>query len=229
MNSAFTTFRRAAREDLPAIVALLDDDVLGAKRERYELPLPLAYDDAFDAIDRDPNNELYVRELETMERFCTDRLGFVVTDDGAGDGGMVFLSRNPDEHHQIVLNPRPGVRAVDSPVDHLSLHVASLADLRRFLLALADSAVSVRTVSHGMTWSIYSRDPEENRPEIFVDTPWHVAQPCRPDIDLSLSDEELHALTLARIEGMPGFRAAAALRRDHVSAGSAGRRSAGLG
>jgi len=36
-------FRRARREDVPGIVRLLADDPLGAKRERYAVPLPPAY------------------------------------------------------------------------------------------------------------------------------------------------------------------------------------------
>ena len=37
-------FRKATRDDLPALVRLLADDVLGAKRERYETPLPETYE-----------------------------------------------------------------------------------------------------------------------------------------------------------------------------------------
>lgn len=54
------TFRRATLADLPAIVALLADDPLGAGREQFSDPLPPAYRDAFAAIDQDPNNELVV-------------------------------------------------------------------------------------------------------------------------------------------------------------------------
>ncbi len=39
---------------------LLADDPLGAKRERFEIPLPERYLRAFEAIDADPNNELVV-------------------------------------------------------------------------------------------------------------------------------------------------------------------------
>ncbi len=52
--------RRATRGDLPAIVALLADDALGARRERAELPLAAGYVAAFDAIERDPCCELVV-------------------------------------------------------------------------------------------------------------------------------------------------------------------------
>jgi GNAT superfamily N-acetyltransferase len=54
------TMRRARREDLAAIVALLADDPLGARREQYCLPLPEHYHQAFAAIDQDANQELTV-------------------------------------------------------------------------------------------------------------------------------------------------------------------------
>lgn len=53
-------FRLAALQDLDQIVAMLADDVLGSKRERYEQPLPASYLQAFQAIAEDPNNELIV-------------------------------------------------------------------------------------------------------------------------------------------------------------------------
>ena len=55
-------FRRAVAADLPAIVHLLADDALGATREQASDPLPPGYRAAFDAIERDPNQELVVVE-----------------------------------------------------------------------------------------------------------------------------------------------------------------------
>lgn len=52
--------REAEREDLPAIVRLLADDPLGARRERYEDPLPEAYYKAFKAIRAQGGNHLLV-------------------------------------------------------------------------------------------------------------------------------------------------------------------------
>lgn len=57
-------FRRAGKEDVPGIVALLADDMLGSQRERHETPLPDAYYEAFEAIAADPNHELLVAELD---------------------------------------------------------------------------------------------------------------------------------------------------------------------
>jgi len=56
-------FRTAVRADLPDIVRMLADDVLGAEREEYVSPLPGRYYTAFEDIERDPNNELVVVEL----------------------------------------------------------------------------------------------------------------------------------------------------------------------
>jgi len=59
-TSSSVTFRRAGRDDVERIVQMLTDDPLGAKRERYELPLPRSYLAAFEAIEADPNNEVVV-------------------------------------------------------------------------------------------------------------------------------------------------------------------------
>lgn len=51
-------FRPATRDDLPAVVALLTDDLLGARRESGRVDE--AYLRAFDAIEADDRNELMV-------------------------------------------------------------------------------------------------------------------------------------------------------------------------
>ena len=56
--------RGARREDVPAIVRLLADDVLGAKREQATEPLPQAYWDAYNAIATQGVNELMVAETD---------------------------------------------------------------------------------------------------------------------------------------------------------------------
>lgn len=56
------TIRRARRDDLASIIAMLADDPLGGQRERIEDPLPQAYFDAFERVQRDPNIQLVVAE-----------------------------------------------------------------------------------------------------------------------------------------------------------------------
>lgn len=64
IHGAAPIFRRALRNDVPAIVRMLASDALGARREAFVSPLPESYYEAFAAIDRDANNELVVAELE---------------------------------------------------------------------------------------------------------------------------------------------------------------------
>lgn len=54
------TIRRACRDDVGAIVAMLADDPLGSARERIEDPLPSSYFRAFERVDRDQNIRLVV-------------------------------------------------------------------------------------------------------------------------------------------------------------------------
>jgi len=56
------TLRRARRDDVAAIVAMLADDPLGSARERIEDPLPPSYFRAFETVEKDPNIQLVVAE-----------------------------------------------------------------------------------------------------------------------------------------------------------------------
>lgn len=53
-------FRIAEASDLQSIIKMLALDPLGTKRERYSDPLEPSYLEAFDHIERDPNNEIIV-------------------------------------------------------------------------------------------------------------------------------------------------------------------------
>jgi catechol-2,3-dioxygenase len=61
-------------------------------------------------------------------------------------------------------------------------------------------------VSHGNALSVYFRDPEGNRIELFVDTPWYVQQPLRIPMDMSGSDAEIWAWAEREARRQPGFQ-----------------------
>ncbi|MBY0488623.1 MAG: GNAT family N-acetyltransferase [Gemmatimonadaceae bacterium] len=63
MSTGALTFRRGTAADLPAVVAMLADDALGAARERSETPLPASYADAFAAMEQQGGNELLIGEI----------------------------------------------------------------------------------------------------------------------------------------------------------------------
>jgi ribosomal protein S18 acetylase RimI-like enzyme len=64
VGTSSVTIRRARRDDVAIIVAMLADDPLGSGRERLENPLPPSYYRAFETLDRDPNIQLVVAEEE---------------------------------------------------------------------------------------------------------------------------------------------------------------------
>jgi catechol-2,3-dioxygenase len=63
--------------------------------------------------------------------------------------------------------------------------------------------------SHGNAVSIYFRDPEGNRLEVFLDMPWYCEQPLREPIDLDQSDETVMAAAEALARSRPKFRSRA--------------------
>ena len=102
-----------------------------------------------------------------------------------------------------------------SVVNQISLRVNDLQALRYFKdNAARHGASDVQPVSHGNALSVYLRDPELNRIELFMDTPWYVSQPLREALDLSLSDEELWRRAEAHARSLPGFRPAAQWQRE---------------
>jgi len=140
---------------------------------------------------------IYVTDAEAMIRFYQEVVGLTVTDRGLSTSTQLpitFLSSNPAQHHQFVL-VQGRDKASASTVNQLSFKVGSLKDLREVAAKAAARGVKLRQTSHGNAWSVYFPDPEGNQIEIYLDTPWHVAQPHGDPIDFSLSDEEIHAQT----------------------------------
>ncbi len=151
---------------------------------------------------------IYVSDAEPMIRFYEEVLELTVTDRGLSSSTkqpIIFMSSTPDQHHQFVLVQG---RAKDAPstVNQLSFKVASLAELRAVADKVTARGIKLRQTSHGNAWSVYFPDPEGNQVEIYLDTPWHVAQPHGDPIDFALSDEAIYAQTEARVRADPTFK-----------------------
>ncbi len=164
---------------------------------------------------------IYVSDLAAMEAFYTDLFGFIVTDRGRldtprGPVELVFLSRDPAEHHQVVLASGRPKDVAFNVINQLSFRVGGLADLRALHAKVATDprVTEVAPVTHGNAVSVYFRDPEGNRIELFFDTPWYVTQPLREPIDLLLPDDALMAELEARARKLPGFRPHAEWRAE---------------
>lgn len=159
---------------------------------------------------------LFVTEMAGMVAFYRDGLGFVVTDQGRlGEAMLTFLSRDPREHHQLVLVEGRPPGLPDRIVNQVSFRVDTLGELLAFWRRIRAAAPrDLVSISHGNAWSIYFRDPEGNRVEIFTDTPWHVTQPVREPIDLDRTEAAILAETEAFCRARPGFRPMAEWRRE---------------
>jgi catechol-2,3-dioxygenase len=156
---------------------------------------------------------LFVHDMSTMEDFYTRVLDFTVTDRGqlaTSEPGkfadLVFTSRDPDEHHQIVLVSGRPAQIGFNIVNQLSLRADSLATLRRMHRRFADEKVAdLVAITHGNAISVYGRDPEGTRIEMYIDTPWYVAQPSRVPLDFSLDDTALMNWVEQHARSLPGF------------------------
>jgi catechol 2,3-dioxygenase len=151
----------------------------------------------------------YVRNLDRMARFYKEVLCFTETDRGdLGPVQLVFLSRDPAEHHQVVLATGRPADLAFSVINQISLRVPDLATLRlvRDRVAADTDVTELVCATHGNAVSIYFRDPEGNRLEVFMDMPWYCEQPLREPIDLDQSDAAVMAQAEALARSRPKFQ-----------------------
>lgn len=154
--------------------------------------------------------------LAEMEDFYTRVLGFTVTDRGEVMGGMklVFLSRDPEEHHQLVLVSGRPENLPENPyhpqfgsvINQISFKVASLEELRNlYNIFNKEDVQSVMPANHGIAWSIYCHDPDGNNLEFFVDPDWYMPQPFLIPLDFAKTNEEIVEETGVLAKEQPGF------------------------
>jgi catechol-2,3-dioxygenase len=154
----------------------------------------------------------FVNDMAKVEDFYTRVLEFTVTDRGTlpsprGLVNLVFLSRDPAVHHQIVLASGRPEQLPFNPINQISFEADSLATLKRFHQRFVEEGMEeINPVTHGNAISFYARDPEGNRLEVFIDTPWYVDQPMRVSVDFTLPDDALLAEVERHASSLPGFR-----------------------
>ncbi len=151
---------------------------------------------------------LHCVDLPRMVDFYTRVLGFTETDRGVARGyDIVFTSWDPADHHQVALVAgRPDLAGFNH-INQLSFRVPQLEDVQSVWRRVKDEAGvhDLRGTNHGNAFSMYFRDPEGNRLEVFCDTPWYISQPCIEPLDLSRPAAEVLAEAEAFCRAAPGF------------------------
>ncbi|WP_016832701.1 VOC family protein [Herbaspirillum lusitanum] len=163
---------------------------------------------------------IFVTDIQRMADFYVDVLDFTITDRGTLQGPegpieLVFTSRDPDVHHQIVLVSGRPERIDFNVVNQISMTADSIETLQAFHRRLQRADVSeISPVTHGNALSVYFRDPEGNRIELYVDTSWYVSQPARIVMPIELPADELLAWAERHARTLPGFRLRSEWRAD---------------
>ena len=165
---------------------------------------------------------LFVNDMRRMTDFYHGMLDFTITDQGTleletGTRALTFLSRDPDEHHQIVLvEGRPS--AIDfNVVNQISMKADSVSTLReRHRRFVSARLPGIAVVTHGNALSMYAPDPEGNRLELYIDLPWYVSQPMRVPVDFSLDDDALMESLEQHARSLLGFEPRARWRERMV-------------
>jgi catechol 2,3-dioxygenase len=119
-----------------------------------------------------------MRDLDAAKRFYRDILGMKITDEREGFG--VFF-RFDDYHHDIAVFKVDEDAAAPQKNQVGLAHIALVADsfdtVKTMYQRLKEHEVPiVRTVDHGITQSVYFKDPEGNELEIYCEVPevdWH--------------------------------------------------------
>ena len=150
-----------------------------------------------------------VRDIDRMIDFYTRVMGMVLNDRGPYymGGEIAFLSRNSQEHHQVVFASGRGEDGGKSILNQISFRLDSLEDLKTYDGILkAEGVKGYNPKTHGNAWSIYFEDPEGNRIELYAVSPWFVNQPWGKPLDLTEPVETIMEKTWALVKDDPTLR-----------------------
>lgn len=120
---------------------------------------------------------LKVRDLERSKQFYTDVLGMDVMKESP-EIGMVFLANNRRDHHEVALlqiGPQAEApRANEIGMLHVAFRLRNEDELRAAYKELKEKGIPISfTVNHGITKSVYFRDPDGHELEVYCDNPPH--------------------------------------------------------
>ena len=113
---------------------------------------------------------LRVSDLPRAEKFYQDILGASVSERVGTQYSFLTFGAS---HHEVALQ-QGGVHlrggdAARSPLYHTAFEVATKDDLLNVLEKLKDSDSRFSLIDHGISWALYTHDPDGNGVEVYVD------------------------------------------------------------
>jgi len=115
---------------------------------------------------------LWVADVERSERFYRDVLGFEVAHRFPQAAFMRIPGSGDD--HNLGLFEQPGLREPDehaARMYHAAWEVGALSDLARARRVLIDAGALVGQSDHGVSLSLYAKDPDGLEFELFWTVP----------------------------------------------------------
>jgi catechol-2,3-dioxygenase len=115
---------------------------------------------------------LWVSNVERSVRFYRDVLGFEVKS-SSPQAAFLRISGSADDHH-LGLFEQTGVAAPDERVArmyHAAWEVGDITDLVRARRRLIEAGSLVGSSSHGVSLSLYAKDPDGLEFEVFWTVP----------------------------------------------------------
>ena len=113
------------------------------------------------------------KDLDAATKFYTDVIGFEISLERPGFG--TFLTAG-EMHHDLAIFQAPEGAAPtadgDIGLNHMAIEVADFQELTDYYHKLQQyfETDDLRTTDHGMTKSIYIKDPEGNGIELYCNT-----------------------------------------------------------
>ncbi len=124
---------------------------------------------------------LWVADVERSVRFYTEVLGFEVKQQSP-TAAFLRIPGSADDHH-LGLFEHPGVAPPDertARMYHSAWEVADLTDLARARRRLIEVGALVGSSDHGVSLSLYAKDPDGLEFEIFWTVPGGRSVRTRP-------------------------------------------------
>lgn len=118
---------------------------------------------------------LYVRDAERAVAFYRDVLQFAVVK-SMGDRAFFLRANGSENHHDLGLfgignDAPPPSHGERVGLYHLAWEVATLPDLAEAQAALANADALTGASDHGVSLSLYAKDPDGNEFEVFWPVP----------------------------------------------------------